>query len=673
MRRLTLAFAVAMLVATTGLIATAVPTTAASNTKVVIVVGAVDANTVGWESGADGAANTFAQYTSNITKVYSPNATWTAVQAAAKGANILVYVGHGSGFPNPYVSYLQPNGDNGMGLNATAGNGNSNTKYYGENYMAQLALAPNAVVILWHLCYASGDSEWGMAGSDPVSMPKAQTRVDGYASGFLRGGAKAVIADGVGNITSYINGIFGRTTTIDNVWKSASNFHNHVTAWPSTRNAGFISQIDASLDNPAADGDVYYRSMVSVPSLSTDSVITGTATPTPPPTPFVSQTGRYNPLPPTRIIDTRPGAVGPAGAILAGASYGYQITGKGNVPAGAVAITANLTVTNQTAPGFLFVGPTGDIPSSSTLNFPRGDDRANGITVALSPAGTLNIYYGGPAGASTHFIIDVTGYFVGGSGDGYVQFGPRRILDTRTGAGNVGLTGNFVAGAPRKIQIFGAAGLPTTGIVAVTGNITAIRPTAKGYVLLSPTATAAPTSSTVNLPAGDTRANNVVVPVAADGTVAAVFSSAVAGANVDLVLDITGYFVAAGGADYHTLAPVRLLDSRSGTGLAGPFVANSARILPVWGTGGVPANAVAITANLTVTQQTSPGFAAMGPAIDASTLFSNLNFPVGDDRANSATVPLSATGQLALIYVAAGRTTAHLILDVAGYYANPTS
>ncbi|HEY5487124.1 MAG TPA: hypothetical protein VIK06_05695 [Candidatus Limnocylindrales bacterium] len=676
MRRLTLAFAVATLVATTGLFATAAPATAAGNAKVVIVVGAVDSNTVGWENGADNAANTFAQYTPNITKIYSPNATWAAVKAAAAGANILVYVGHGSGYPNPYVGYLQPNGDNGMGLNATAGNGNSNTQYYGENYMAQLALAPNAVVILWHLCYASGDSEWGMAGSDPVSMPKAQTRVDGYASGFIRGGAKAVIADGVGDITSYINGIFGPTTTIDNVWKSASNFHNHVTAWASTRNTGYTSQIDASLDNPAADGDVYYRSMVSIPSLSTDTVVSGTPGSSSPPTalappPFVSQTGKYFPLTPTRIIDTRPGTVGPVGAITAGSSYGYQVTGKGNVPAGAVAITANVTVTGQTASGWLGIGPSDGTPGSSTLNFPVGDDRANGITVALSPSGTLNAYLGANAGARTNFIIDVTGYFVAGSGNGYVQFGPHRILDSRPGAGNIGLSGKFVAGAPRKIQVAGVAGLPASGIVAVTGNLTAVTPSARGYAFLSPAPTGSPSSSTVNFPAGDIRANNVIVPVADDGTLAAVYMSTTAGANVDLLLDITGYFVAMGGAEYHTLAPARILDSRNGTGLpAGAFAANVARTLTVWGAGGVPANAIAITANLTVTGQTYAGFAAMGPTIDASTQFSNLNFPVGDNRANSATVPLSGSGQLAVIYVARGGYTAQLILDVSGYYAN---
>ncbi len=671
MRRLTLAFAVAMLVATTGLFATAAPAAAAGNTKVVIVVGAVDSNTAGWESGADGAANTFARYTSNITKIYSPNATWAAVQAAAKGANILVYVGHGSGFPNPYIGYLQPNGDNGMGLNATAGNGNSNTKYYGENYMAQLGLAANAVVILWHLCYASGDSEWGMAKSDPVSMPKAQTRVDGYASGFIRGGAHAVIADGVGNISSYITGIFDKTTTIDDVWKSASNFHNHVTSWSSTRNAGYTSQIDASLDNPAADGDVYYRSMVSIPSLSTDSVVSGTATVTSPLPPFVSQSGKYNPLSPTRIIDTRAGAVGPVGSITAGASTSYQVTGKGNVPSGAVAITANVTVTGQTAAGWLAIGPTDGTPDSSTVNFPVGDTRANGVTVALSPAGTLNAYFGAKAGARTDFIIDVTGYFIGSSGDGYVQFGPHRILDTRPGPGNYGLTGKFVAGTPRKIQVAGIAGLPSSGVVAVTGNVTAISPSAKGYVYLSPASTSSPSSSTVNFPAGDIRANNVVVPVADDGTLAAVYISPTGGATVDLVLDITGYFVASGGAVYHTLAPARIVDSRQARGVDGGFTANSAKTLTVWGTWGVPANAVALAANLTVTGQTAGGFAAMGPAISASTQFSNLNFPVADNRANGATVPLSTSGQLSLIYVARSGATTHLIVDIAGYYANP--
>ena len=207
MRKLTLALAVGLLVAGIAILGNATTVAAASpyQAKVVIVVGQVQSVTARYRSDADQAAAVFAKYTTNITKLYSPNATWSAVKAAAKGANILVYMGHGSGYPNPYNSYLIPNGDNGMGLNAVAGSSDTRTYYYGENYMAQLGLAPNAVVILNHLCYASGNSESGYANP---SQAVAKTRVDGYGSGFIRGGAKTVIAEGTNDLSYYIDTVF---------------------------------------------------------------------------------------------------------------------------------------------------------------------------------------------------------------------------------------------------------------------------------------------------------------------------------------------------------------------------------------------------------------------------------------------------------------------------------
>jgi hypothetical protein len=84
------------------------------------------------------------------------------------------------------------------------------------------------------------------------------------------------------------------------------------------------------------------------------------------------------------------------------------------VPAGATAVTGNLTVTAQTGPGFLYVGPVAtDNPASSTINFPVADDRANGVTVAIGTGGTLSVTFVAPAaGPTTHAIFDVTGYFV---------------------------------------------------------------------------------------------------------------------------------------------------------------------------------------------------------------------------------------------------------------------
>lgn len=665
MRKLTLALAIAVLALTSGFGTTVQTANAASyQAKIVIVVGATQGTTSSYRSDADRIASTFARYTTNIVKVYSPNATWAAVKAAAKGANVLVYLGHGSGYPNPYISYLQPNGDNGMGLNSSAGAGDSNTKYYGESYMAQLALAPNAIVMLNHLCYASGDNEWGRG---KPTLAVAKTRIDGYASGFIRGGAKAVIAEGTNSLDYYIDSLFKTHQTIDQIWRTFPDNHNSYSSWPSSRNAGFTSAMDPSLDHPASDGDVYYRSMVSLPNTSSDAVVTGHVVA------LDSQAGRYVAMVPTRVVDTRSANPGPAGAVHANGPYLFPIAGKAGIPSNAIAVTANLTVTGSSA-GFVYLGPSvSGEPSSSTINFPGGDDRANGVTVALSQDGSLSAYYGGKTGKSVNIIIDVTGYFLAGkSGAGYLPFGPRRVQDTRAGTGQIGLKGAFMRAKPRQIRIAGVGGLPTSGIVAITGNLTVVSPTGRGFVYLGPVnpGISQPASSTINFPVGDIRANNVVVQVAKDGTLWADYWTGDGNDDhsVDLVLDVSGYFTASGGAAFHTLEPARLLDSRDGTGgISHALVAGTPFTLQVSGRGGVPSGAVAVAANLAAVPTGRAGWAAVGPSVSSKTLFSNLNFPGNDIRANGVTSPLTTKGTLQLIFGATGGS-AHLILDVGGYY-----
>jgi hypothetical protein len=54
--------------------------------------------------------------------------------------------------------------------------------------------------------------------------------------------------------------------------------------------------------------------------------------------------------------------------------------------------------------------PTGT-PSTSNLNFPAGDTRANGITSPMAANGTVALVHLGTGGATTDLILDVTGYF----------------------------------------------------------------------------------------------------------------------------------------------------------------------------------------------------------------------------------------------------------------------
>jgi hypothetical protein len=661
MRKLVAALGLAILAATgAGAAAPAPVSAAAYQAKVVIVVGATQGTTSAYRVDADAIAAEFSRYTSNVVKVYSPNATWSAVSKAAAGANVLVYLGHGSGYPNPYLSYEKPNGDNGMGLNASAAGSDNNTVYYGESYMAQLGLAPNAVVLLNHLCYASGNSEPG--GALPT-LGVAEQRVEGYASGFIRAGAKAVLADAMNNVNYFIDGLFTAHTTIDAMWKANPYFNHHLTAWASGRNIGYTAEIDPNLDNPAPDGDVYYRSMVSIPTLKTDDVVSGQITS------WAPQTGFYYPVVPTRVVDTRGNGVGPVGSLISGGRYAFQISGNGGVPSGAIAITANLTVTGQNGGGWLYLGPTiSSKPVSSTINFPVGDNRANGVTVPLSPQGTVSAWFGGnSAGSTTNMIIDVTGYYMAGdagSGSGYVSYSPQRILDTRSA---IGLKGKFYSQTPRAIQVAGVAGLPATGMVAVVGNVTVVRPTGRGYVSVGPTLSSPPVSSTVNFPAGDIRANNFVVPIAPDGTISAVYWTD-PGQSTDLVVDISGYYTAGAGAAYHSLDPARILDTRVPMGLAGPIPALTAQTLQVIGNGGVVPGAIAIAANVTVTQQSQGGYIAVGPSVSPPTPFSNLNFPVGDNRANGVVVPLTGDGELQFLYGASAGQSTQLILDVGGYF-----
>ena len=123
-----------------------------------------------------------------------------------------------------------------------------------------------------------------------------------------------------------------------------------------------------------------------------------------------------------------------------------------------------------------------------------------------------------------------------------------------------------------------------------------------------------------------------------------------------LVFDSTGYFVPdASGATYVPLAPARLLDTRVGNGLSGTFSAGVPRTFQVTGRGGVPANATAVTGNLTVTNQSRAGYVFLGPNPTASPTSTTLNFPLGDNRANGVTVALGAGGTLSATYTGAGR------------------
>src|SRR4029077_5864653 len=116
-----------------------------------------------------------------------------------------------------------------------------------------LGLAPNAVVILSHLCYASGNSEPGNAAP---TLSVAKQRADNYASAFLKAGARAVIAEGHAAPEAYIRALFTTHQTIDSLWRTAPSYHGHDFSFPSVRSPGYTVEMD-----PDYVGSGYYRAL----------------------------------------------------------------------------------------------------------------------------------------------------------------------------------------------------------------------------------------------------------------------------------------------------------------------------------------------------------------------------------------------------------------------------
>jgi len=227
-------------------------TAAAAGKKVVIVVGPSGSNTSDYIYNAKKLAAQAKAYGATVYQLYTPHATWARVKAYAQGANLLIYLGHGNGYPSPYGAFNAYSKD-GMGLNATYGS--STVKYYGEYYLSHyIRLARDAVVILNRLCYASGNPEWG--GATPTKTT-ARQRVDNFGAGFLRTGARAVFAEGINSASYIVYGLFRTSRTIKQIfWSDPARSGAHDFSFASSRTPGKTGILDPKY------GTKYWRSVV---------------------------------------------------------------------------------------------------------------------------------------------------------------------------------------------------------------------------------------------------------------------------------------------------------------------------------------------------------------------------------------------------------------------------
>ena len=240
---------------------------------------------------------------------------------------------------------------------------------------------------------------------------------------------------------------------------------------------------------------------------------------------------------------------------------------------------------------------------------------------------------------------------------------PQRLVDTRPGHptadGQLAGGGALPAGGVLEIPVAGRVGIPGDA-AAVVLNVTAVDPTAPGYLTVYPCDAPRPLASNVNHEASVSIPNAVVTDLSATGTVC-VFALV----ETHVAVDVAGSWPA--GAIVALDAPRRLLDTRVGEPTVdGDFAgigeqpAGAVVALRVAGRAGVPVDADAVVLNVTAVDPRGPGFLTVYPCDAPRPTASNVNHLAGMTIPNAAVSRIAADGTVCVYTLAA----AHLVVDV---------
>ena len=375
---------------------------------------------------------------------------------------------------------------------------------------------------------------------------------------------------------------------------------------------------------------------------------------------------RFAPLSqPCRAVDTRP-QYGGGGPIQGGTFQNFPISGAGTcgVFASAAAYSMNVSVVPQGPLGYLTVWPAGQPqPLVSTLNSLDGRIKANAAIMPAGAGGEISVY----ATNTTNVIVDVNGYFapVSGSTLAFYPLTPCRVADTRHSTYPPGLGPPFLTGGQeRAFPILNATttcNIPSSGVAAYSLNFSVVPHGSLFYMTVWPTGETRPTVSTLNDIPGQIIANAAIVVAGTDSEVSVYPTN-----DTDLVIDINGYFAAAGtgGLSLYGVQPCRVIDTRKvGSGL--PFSGTlSPPVDVVDSPCSVPSAAQTYVFNASVVPQGYLGYLTLWPDGTTQPLVSTLNALDGSISSNMAIVP-STNGKVDAF--ASGLT--QLILDISSYFA----
>jgi len=366
---------------------------------------------------------------------------------------------------------------------------------------------------------------------------------------------------------------------------------------------------------------------------------------------------------PARLLETRDvdgfttvdGDFEGGGRLVAGQVLMLDVAGRGGVPANAESVFLNVTAISPVADGFITVFPCNTArPNASNVNYFAGQIVPNSVLAKLDPNGRVCVY----TLAATDVVVDVNGFVpLGGALTGVA---PVRLTDTRPGAANGAfddqdVNGRIPAGGTLEVTVANRGGVPADAN-AVLLNVTAVYPSADGFIAAYPCGTTRPANaSNVNFRAGAVSPNAVVAKVGTNGKVCLYTL-----AETDIVVDLNGFVPA--GADLSAVSPARLLETRDVTGFTtidgtnegvGRVAAGTVYTLQVTGRGGVPSGAAVAFLNVTAVDPAAPGFISVfdcdQPRPENA---SNVNYLAGQVSPNAVLADVSSTGTVCLYTLA---------------------
>lgn len=379
----------------------------------------------------------------------------------------------------------------------------------------------------------------------------------------------------------------------------------------------------------------------------------------------VATTGStYLPVTPTRVLDTRTGLGAPTAKV--GPNSTITVDAVGSVPGAPprqtiTAVVVNVTVTDESEAGYITAYPDGrSRPATSNVNFKPWPTTAGLVTVKVAD-GRFDLFNG--SAGSIDLIGDVQGYYVdSAAGNGYVPLNPVRIIDTRAGFGGTVVQPDSTL----ALTVEGAGGIASSGVAAVALNVTAMSAGTDGYLNVYADGSTEPQTSTLNYGSSRIVQNLVVAKVGADGKIALHNRSR---GTVQLIADVAGYYPAAsGGHAFIPVDPVRMLDTRDGTGQqSGRGIAVAPMSNARWPIAFLlRQNESALVVNVTATQPQATGYIIAYPGQTARPATSNLDFVAGQTVANLVMSRADA-GSVNLFNSSTGST--QLIADVFGFFS----